>query len=67
MDRKHTFHMSKHTWDVARLLIGNEIDNFYSEHKASVESITITKQELNELYFNIRERIERNIQIHEES
>lgn len=53
--------MDEKEWDVIRFFIGDEIDTFFEEKKFYKESgiIVIEKKDLDELYFKIRERVER--------
>lgn len=52
--------MDKAVWDTIRFFIGDEMDKFFEEKKVSEDSFSIIleQKELNELYFNIKERVE---------
>jgi len=59
--------MDKAVWDTIRFFIGDEMDKFFEEKKVSEDSFSIIleQKELNELYFNIKERVEKQFGIEE--
>ncbi|SDE59308.1 hypothetical protein SAMN04487777_11738 [Priestia aryabhattai B8W22] len=59
--------MDKAVWDTIRFFIGDEMDKFFEGKKVSEDSFSIIleQKELNELYFNIKERVEKQFNIEE--
>jgi hypothetical protein len=50
--------MKREEWDTIRMLIGNEMDAILEETKEKVD-----RTDMDNLYFNIREKVEKNIKI----
>lgn len=59
-----------HIWSAITFMMGEEIDDLFykkaiEQKRLEDEEITITKKDLNKLYFDIKTRVESNIVIEE--